>query len=222
MSSPGSAPKKSGFMARLQSAMVPVLPEDGAPLVRPRGVAVASVLVIVAGVLFLLIGALSAASTGSQARSYSDFYASAVRQCQDSVGGVGTVVPTTVATPTAGATTPLALTALPNSCRQITEPTLSASALSSYKSTLTIFSVVLIIVGLITVASGWFLREGRRWARRVLIAVVLVQLILAFLFQVSNTITLLATLLVVAGLSTTFIGRAAAFFTLSAQRKNQH
>ena len=222
MSSPGSRPKKSGFMARLQSAMVPVLPEDGAPLVRPRGVTVASVLVMVAGVLFLLIGALSVASTGSQARSYSDFYASAVRQCQDSVGGVGTAVPTTVATPTAGVTTPLALTALPASCRQITEPTLSASALSSYKSTLTIFSVVLVIVGLITAASGWFLREGRRWARRVLIAVVLVQLILAFLFQVSNTITLLATLLVVAGVSTTFIGRASAFFIGTAQRKKLH
>ena len=43
-------------MARLQSAMVPVLPEDGAPLVRPRSVTVASVLVMIAGVLFLLIG----------------------------------------------------------------------------------------------------------------------------------------------------------------------
>jgi hypothetical protein len=222
MSSPGSAPKKSGFMARLQSAMVPVLPEDGAPLVRPRSVTVASVLVLVAGVLFLLIGALSVASTGSQARSYSDFYASAVSQCQNSVGGIGTAVPTTVATPTAGATTPLALTALPGSCRQITEPTLSASALSSYKSTLTIFSIVLVFVGLVTVASGWFLREGRRWARRVLIAVVLVQLVLAFLFQVSNTITLLATLLVVVGLATTFIGRASAFFVGAAQRKKLH
>ncbi len=209
-------------MARLQSAMVPVLPEDGAPLVRPRSVTIASILVIVAGVLFLLIGALSVASTGSQAKTYSDFYASAVNQCQNSVGGVGTAVPTTVATPTVGPTTPLALTALPGSCRQITEPTLSSSALSSYKSTLTTFSVVLIGIGLVTLASGWFLREGRRWARRVLIGVVLVQLILAFLFQVSNTITLLATLLVVAGLSTTFIGRASAFFIASAQRKKLH
>lgn len=209
-------------MARLQSAMVPVLPEDGAPLVRPRAVTIASVLVIIAGVLFLLIGALSIASTGSQATAYSTFYASAVRQCQDGVGGIGTAVPTTVATPTVGPTTPLALTALPGSCRQITEPTLSASALSSYKSTLTTFSVVLMIVGLVTIASGWFLREGRRWARRVLIAVVVIQLALAFLFQVSNTITLLATLLVVAGLSTTFIGRASAFFISSAQRKKLH
>lgn len=208
-------------MARLQSAMVPVLPEDGAPLVRPRTVTIASVLVIVAGVLFLLIGALSVASTGSQARSYSEFYSSAVKQCQDSVG-IGTAVPTTVATPTAGVTTPLALTALPGSCRQITEPTLSASALSSYKSTLTIFSVVLIVVGLATTASGWFLREGRRWARRVLIAVVLVQLALAFLFQVSNSITLVATLLVVAGLSMTFVGRASAYFIGAAQRKKLH
>lgn len=209
-------------MARLQSAMVPVLPEDGAPLVRPRMVTVASVLVIIAGVLFLLIGALSVASTGSQATAYSTFYSSAVQQCQNGVGGIGTAVPTTVATPTTGATTPLALTALPASCRQITEPTLSASALSSYKSTLTIFSVVLIVIGLATTASGWFLRDGRRWARRVLIAVVLVQLALAFLFQVSNTITLLATLLVVAGLSTTFIGRASAYFIGAAQRKKLH
>lgn len=209
-------------MARLQSAMVPVLPEDGAPLVRPRAVTIASVLVIVAGVMFLLIGALSIASTGSQAKAYNDFYSSAVKQCQDTVGGIGTALPTTVATPTAGPSTPLALSALPNSCRQITEPTLSQSALSSYKSTLTIFSVVLTIIGLVTVASGWFLREGKRWARRVLIGVVFVQLVLAFLFQVSNTITLLATLLVVAGLSITFIGRASAFFIASAQRKKLH
>lgn len=222
MSSPGSGPKKSGFLARLQSAMVPVLPEDGAPLVRPRAVTIASVLVIVAAVLFLLIGALSVASTGSQAQAYTDFYASAVQQCRATVGDIGTAVPTTVATPTVGPTTPLALTALPGSCRQITEPTLSASALASYKSTLTIFSIVLIFVGLVTAASGWFLREGRRWARRVLIAVVLVQLALAFLFQVSNTVTLLATLLVVAGLSTTFIGRASAFFIASALRKKLH
>lgn len=223
MSSPGSAPKKSGFMARLQSAMVPVMPEDGAPLVRPRGVGVASVIVIVAGVLYLLIGALSVASTGSQANAYADTYASAVRQCQDTGLGIGTAVLTEAATPTAGPTSPIALTALPGVCRtQITAAALPADALSSYKTSLVVFSVILIVVGLCTAVSGWFLREGRRWARRVLIAVVLVQLILAFLFQVSNTITLLATLLVVVGLSTTFIGRASAFFIGTAQRKKLH
>ena len=202
--------------------MIPVLAEDGAPLVRPRSVTVASILVLVAGVLFLLIGTLSVASTGSQAKSYSDFYASAVAQCQSTVGGVGTAVPTTVATPTAGPSTPLSRSALPSSCRQITEPTLTAAALSSYKSTLTIFSLVLIVVSLVTLASGWVLREGRRWPRRVLIGVVLVQLILAFLFQVSNTVTLVATLLVVVGVSITFVGRASAFFIGIAQRKKLH
>ncbi len=223
MTSPGSRPKKSGFMAGLQAAMTPAIPaDDGGPIVRPRTVTIASVLVMIAGVLFLLIGALSVSSTGSQAASYQTFYASAVKQCNDGVGGIGTAVPSTVATPTAGPTTPLALTALPSSCRQITEPTISASALSSYKTTLVTFSVILIVIGLATAASGWFMREGRKWTRRVLIGVVLVQLVLAFLFQVSNTVTLLSTLLIVVGLSMTFLGRASGFFMGVASRKKQH
>ncbi len=221
MSSPAPRPKK-GFLAGLQAAMVPVVPDDGAPLVRPRSVTVAAVLVIIAGVLFLLIGAISVATTGSQARTYETFYTGAVKQCNDLVGGIGTAVPSTVATPTSGPTTPLALTALPGSCRQITEPTISADALSSYKRTLATFSIVLAVIGLITAVSGWFLRDGRRWARRVLIGVVVVQLALAFLFQVSNTVTLVATLMIVAGLSTTFLGRASSYFIGVAQRKNAH
>ena len=210
-------------MANIQAAMTPPIPtDDGQPLVRPRTITVASVLVMVAAVMFLLIGALSVSSTGSQANSYRTFYSSAVKQCTDAVGGVGTAVPSTAATPTAGPTTPLALTALPSSCRQITEPTLSASALSSYKTTLVVFSVVLIVIGLVTGASGWFMREGRKWTRRVLIGVILIQLILAFLFQVSNTVTLFATLLIVIGLSITFLGRASGFFMAVALRKKQH
>jgi hypothetical protein len=210
-------------MANLQSAMAPAIPaDDGQPIVRPRSIVVASVLVMVAAALYLLIGALSVSSTGSQAESYRTFYSSAVKQCTDFVGGIGTAVPSTVATPTAGPTTPLALTALPSSCRQITEPTLSAAALSSYKTTLLVFSVVLILLGLITGASGWFMREGRKWTRRVLIGVVLIQLVLAFLFQVSNTVTLFATLLIVIGLAMTFLGKAASFFMAVALRKKQH
>ena len=223
MSSPPPRPKKSGFLAGLQSAMAPPVPaDDGQPILRPRSVLVSSVLVVIAAVLFLLVGALTVSATDSQATAYANFYASAVKQCQDNVGGIGTAVPSTIATPTAGPTSPLALTALPNSCRQITEPTLSASSLSSYKTTLTIFSVVLIVIGLATAASGWFLRDGRKWARRVLMLVVLSQLILAFLFQASTSYTLVATLLVVVGLSITFIGRASAFFIGVALRKKQH
>jgi len=223
MSSPGPRPKKSGFLAGLQSAMAPPLPsDDGRPIVRPRSITIASVLILVAAVMYVLIGALSVSSTGSQADNYRTFYASAVKQCTDNVGGIGTAVPSTVATPTAGQTTPLALTALPDSCRKITEPTLSASALSSYKTTLTVFSVLLIVIGLATGASGWFMREGRKWTRRVLIGVVLVQLVLAFLFQVSNTVTLFATLLIVVGLSMTFLGKASAYFMAIALRKKQH
>src|ERR1700709_1777726 len=223
MSSPGSRPKKSGFMANLQSAMAPAIPaDDGQPIVRPRAILIASVLVIVDAALYLLIGALSVPSTGSQAAGYQTFYSSAVKQCTDAVGGIGTAVPTTVATPTAGPTTPLALTALPSSCRKITEPTLSAAALSSYKTTLLVFSVVLILLGLVTGASGWFMRGGRKVNRRVLIGVVLVQLVLAFLFQVSNTVTLFATLLIVIGLAMTFLGKASAFFMGVALRKKQH
>ena len=223
MSTPGSRPKKSGFMANLQSVMAPAIPaDDGQPIARPRSILVASVLIIVAAVLYLLIGALSVTSTGKQADSYRTFYSSAVKQCTDTVGGVGTAVPTTIATPTAGPTTPLALTALPSSCRQITEPTLTAAALSSYKTTLVVFSVVLILLGLVTGGAGWFMREGRKWTRRVLIGVVLVQLVLAFLFQVSNTVTLFATLLIVIGLAMTFLGKASAFFIGTALRKKQH
>src|SRR4051794_26591185 len=167
MTSPGPRPKKSGFLANIQAAMAPPIPaDDGQPLRRPPSVTVASVLVMVAAVMFMLIGVLSVSSTGSQANSYRTFYSSAVKQCTDVVGGIGTAVPTTVATPTAGVTTPLALTALPNSCRQITAATLSAGALSSYKTTLVVFSVLLGGIGLVTRACGWFIRAGGAGATR--------------------------------------------------------
>ena len=204
--------------------MVPPVPaDDGRPIVRPRSVTVASVLVIIAGALFVLVGAFYLTTIDSQATAYSKGYVSAVKQCNDSsIGGIGTAVATTVATPTAGPTSPLALTALPSVCRQITEPTLSASALSSFKTTSAVFSVLLLVIGLASAASGWFLRDGRRWTRRVLMAVVLIQLILAFLFLTPTSVTLLATLLVVIGLAITFIGRASAFFLVVALRKKQH
>ncbi|MET3808522.1 UPF0716 family protein affecting phage T7 exclusion [Nakamurella sp. UYEF19] len=211
-------------MASLQSAMTPAIPADpGAPLVRPRSVTIASVLVMVAGVLFLLIGALSVGSAESQVQDQAKSYNTVIAQCKQYYGGIGSsVVPTTASTPASLATTVVAATALPSACAAVTDLALSDSQLSSIKSSIRTFSVVLIVIGLATAASGWFMREGRKWTRRVLIGVVLVQLVLAFLFQVSNTITLLSTLLIVVGLSTTFLGKASAYFMGVALRKNQH
>jgi len=223
MSSPGSRPKKSGFMAGLQAAMVPTVPaDDGKPLVRPRAVTVASVLVMIGGVLFLALGALSIASTSSQVDAQAKAYVKVVAQCNQFFGAYGTAVPSTAAAPSTLAETIVAATALPGVCRTLTEPALSESEQQSYRSSIRIFSVVLILIGLATAISGWFLRDGRRWARRVLIAVVLVQLVLAFLFQVSNLITLVATLLVVLGMSITFLGRASGYFLAVAMRRKAH
>ncbi|MDQ2737805.1 MAG: hypothetical protein M3Y35_04105 [Actinomycetota bacterium] len=224
MSSPGSRPKKSGFMANLQAAMVPAVPDaDGGPLLRPRAVTIASVLAMVAGVVFLLLGILSIASASSQVDNQAQVYVKVVAQCNQFYNGIGSsAVPTTATTPSSLATTYVAATALPGACRGITESRLSNSELASYRTSITVFSIVLIVVGLATAVSGWFLREGRKWSRRVLISVVLVQLILAFLFQVSNVLTLLATLLVVVALSMTFLGRASGYFLGVALRKKAH
>lgn len=211
-------------MANLQAAMVPAVPDaDGGPLLRPRAVTIASVLAMVAGVVFLLLGILSIASASSQVDNQAQVYVKVVAQCNQYYGGIGSsAVPTTATTPSSLATTYVAATALPEACRGITESRLSDSELASYRTSITVFSIVLIVVGLATAVSGWFLREGRKWSRRVLISVVLVQLILAFLFQVSNVLTLLATLLVVVALSMTFLGRASGYFLGVALRKKAH
>jgi hypothetical protein len=224
MTSPGSRPKKSGFMANLQAAMVPTVPEDdGRPLVRPRTITIASVLAIVSGVLFILLGALWISTASSQVDNQADLYAKVVGQCNQYFGGIGTsAVPTTVATPSSLGTTLIPATALPDTCRGITATALSESDKSSYRTSITVISVVLLVVGLATAASGWFLREGRKWTRRVLIGVVLIQLVLAFLFQVSNLFTLVGTLLVVVALSITFLGKASGFFMAVALRKKAH
>ncbi len=224
MTSSGFRPKKSGFLASLQSMLAPAIPTaaDG-PIVRPRAITIASVLVIIAGVVFLLIGGAYVGRGSSEANFQASQYATVIDQCNQNYGGIGTSkVPTSAPTPSNLPTTVIARTALPSVCRSVTEPALSAAALSSIKSTVTLISIVWIITGLLTAISGWFVRQGPKWARRVLIGVVLVQLILAFLFQVSNTATLLATLLIVVGLSMTFLGRAGAFFVGVALQKKQH
>jgi len=223
MSSPGSRPKKSGFMAGLQAAMVPTVPaDDGKPLVRPGAVTVASVLVMIAGLLFLALGALWFSTASSQVDLQAKAYVKVIAQCSQFFGGYGTAVPSSAAAPSALPETIVPATALPGLCRTLTEPTQSETTQQSYRSSIRIFSVVLILIGLATAISGWFLRDGRRWARRVLIAVVVVQLALAFLLQVSNLFTLVATLLVVIGMSITFLGRASGFFLAVAIRKKAH
>ncbi|GGM04049.1 hypothetical protein [Nakamurella endophytica] len=240
MTTPGPRPRRS-WLSNFSAAMAPVLPEDdGSPIVRPRSVLVAMVLTMLSGLVFLFVGLVSVASAGSQVDQLRTAYADVVQQCQNSYGTYGSAVssiaateqptptptPGAVATPSPGATaTPSAtasLTGLASTCVQLTSPNITDAQAGSYRTQISVLSAIIAVIGIAALVGGWFLRGGAKWSRRLLIAAAVVSMLLALLLQVSTTLTLLATFLLVVGILLTFVGKGGMYFLRLAARRARH
>lgn len=221
MSTPGPPPRR-GFLSAFQAAMAPRVPDDdGSPIVRPTIVTVAGVLVILAGLIFVYFGVGTISTRQETVQQQKVLLADAGQQCRTYVGGIGSAVPSGVATPTS-ASGPIAPSALPSQCAAITSDQISDGDVASYRSLLFKFGVVFALIGVIVGVAGWYLRQGYRWARRVLVSVAILALLAAALLQLSTPITLAATLLLVIGLVMTYIGRGSVYFIQMVNRRGKH
>ena len=221
MSTPGLPPRR-GFLSALQSAMAPRIPDDdGSPIVRPTIITVASVLAILGGVIFLYFGVGTIANRQNTVDNQKVLLADAGNQCRTYVGGIGTAVPSGVPTPTS-ASGPIAATALPSQCAAITSDQIPEADAANFRSLVVKVGAVFALVGVIVGVAGWYLRQGFRWARRVLVAVAIVTLLAAALLQLSAPLTLAATLMLVIGLVMTYVGRGAVYFIQTVNRRGKH
>lgn len=209
----GDPRKRPGLFESFRAAMTPPpLPvDDGQPLSPPRTVIAATVMSILAGVVFLLIGGVSLATTDAQLDNAVKAYNDAIAQCVKDFGGIGdaVVVP-------AGATTDD--TARADSCKQyrpLTEETISAARTQNI-----IISVIIVVIGLIAAVGGWFLRSGAGWSRLTVAGAVVLSIIVTLFFQVSNLFTLVATLIMIIAVMLSYIGKGGVYFAqLKARRK---
>ncbi len=213
MTTPG-APRKR-FMDRLASMSAPVVIEDdGKPILRPRTIDVAFILVVIGALLLIFVGGGAIATIGSQLDNVAVQYKQVIGQCQTSLGGYGTQVPTTAVPSPLPSSGDLVTntSSLVQFCHGATSPTLTTADRSSFRSSILISAVVSLIFGIAAAVGGWFFRSGIRWARRLLIGVVLLSLVGTFLGIGSSLFSLLATLLLVIGLVLSFVGKGSVFF----------
>ncbi len=221
MTDPGNRPKKSLF-ASFAAAMAPAVPEEtDGPIVRPRTVMAAMVLAIVGGVIFLAVGAIGTANASKSVDSVRDTYRNAIAQCTQYVGGYGSAANTTAQVPST-ATSPLSpastLTAV---CPSLTVSTWPDSEASSFHTQIVVVSLALAVLGVLAIVSGYFIRDGKKWARRLLLVAVIVAVLVALLLQISNALTLVGSLFLIVAMVLCYVGRSGLFFLL-VSRSRQH
>jgi len=208
----GDARKRPGIFDSFRAAMTPPpLPDDdGKPIGPPTMITVATVLSILAGVVFLLIGGVSVATTDDQLNSAVKVYNQAISDCAGKFGGIGDAV---VVAPGASADD----SAAADTCKQykpLTDDTISAA-----KTQNIMISVIIVIIGIIACVGGWFLRQGARWSRLTVAGAVVLSVIITMLFQVSNIFTLGATLVMIIAVMLSYIGQGGVYFArLKARR----
>src|SRR5699024_9975177 len=135
----------------------PIDEDDDSPLVAPKGVKTASVLTILAGLVYVFWYLLAVVRINTLLDQVRDNYHDQVNTCTQQVGGFGTAI--TASSPTGTMAT----------CQQLTEMT--DSSFHSIRSFLIVVWILYIVIGIVLVLAGWFLRVGRMWARRALITV---------------------------------------------------
>ncbi len=208
----GDARKRPGIFDSFRAAMTPPpLPEDdGLPITPPGSVTAATVLAMLAGLVFLVIGGFSLLTTDDQLSTAVASYNQAISDCTTKFQGIGDAV---IVQPGASADD----TAAADACKQYRP--LTAETISAAKTQNIIISVVITVIGLVALAGGWFLRAGARWARLAVAGAVVISVILTMAFQVSNLLTLVATLLMIIAVMLCFIGKGAVYFArLKARR----
>lgn len=201
----GEPRKRPGFMDSFRAALTPapLPPDDGKPLVRPRTVTIATALAFAAGAIFVLIGGFSLATTNDQLDQAIAAYNDDIKSCIQQFGGIGdaVVVPS-------GASTDDANKA--ETCKSYIP--LTDEAISSARTQNILISAIVVVVGVIAVVGGWFLRTGQRWGRVAVVVAVLLSVVLSMMFRVSNLFTLGASLMLIVAVMLCFIGQGGTYF----------
>jgi hypothetical protein len=201
----GDGNKRPGIFASFRSAMAPreLPPDDGLPLSAPRTVLAATAMALLGGLVFLFIGGGSLFTIDSQLDTAVAAYNDAISDCTAQFGGIGNavVIP-------AGAAQDV--TTKGQNCQTYTA--LTPEMISSAKTQSIVFAVVFVVIGLVAVVGGWFLRQGARWARLTVAGAVVLAMVLALLFQAQNILTLVATLFMIVAVMLCFIGKGQIYF----------
>lgn len=214
MTTPGDRPRRSGFLASLSSALTPPVVTDDEPdkpLRAPTTVKVATVLTMLAGLLFLFLGVNSLVNLDRDLNTAVTAYTDGINKCTNEAGGIGDKV----VTPAQGASKEQ--TDLAEQCKKVVP--LTQEMKDNAQSRAKTVSWVLIVVGVAAIAIGWFLRTGAPWARRAAVGLVVLTMLLTMFLQISNLLTMLATLFVVAAVLMSYLGSGGVFFTRSAMRR---
>lgn len=214
MTTPGDRPR-GGFLANISRAMAPPIVEDddpSVPLVRPRGVLVASVLVVLAALAFVFIGAVSLINMDRDLNTAVSGYNTSVATCQTEYGGIGTAA---VAKPNATE----AQTKELQTCQSITSPTVTPEMISNAKSRATMVSWVIVVFGLIALVTAWLLFNGKPLARRLLVGLIVLTMLGTMLLQISSPITLVGTLFIVVSVLLCYLGKGGVFFAKALLRQ---
>lgn len=202
MSSPdGRPPARRGFFASLSDAMAPkpIPDDDTAPLVAPRGVVAAMVLSIVAGAVYIFSGGLGVLTLDTLIKESRKVYQGLADDCIAQFGGIGTDA-VTAESPSGTAST----------CQGLTEMT--GADWSSFRTASLVVSVVFLLMGVLLVAAGWFLKAGRTWARRSIVGVATVTVLAALMLGMSSPILLAATLLLLVAIVMCYLSSGATYF----------
>jgi hypothetical protein len=200
---------RRGFLASLSAALTPQpIPEnDTGPLVPPRGVMVAMVLAIVAGVVYLFAGTVSVVGLDAALKQQRVTYDQQIQDCTTQFGGVGTTV-ITAKSPTGDAQT----------CQRML--TMADSDWDNFRTASLVVAVAFLVMGALLVVAGWFLRAGRAWARRSAVGVAIVTVLAALMLGVSSPILLAATLLVMVAVVLCYLASGATYFQRVKLRKH--
>jgi len=208
----GDARKRPGIFDSFKAAMTPpeLPPDDGSPIAPPRAVIIATAMSMLAGLVFLLIGGVSLFTTDDQLNNAVAAYNRSISECTTKFGGIDTavVVP-------AGASADD--TTLAESCKQYRP--LTDETISSAKTQNILISVIIVVIGLIALVGGWFLRPGARWSRLAVGGGVVISVLVTMMFQVSNLFTLVATLFMIVAVMLCYVGKGGTYFArLKARR----
>lgn len=199
---------RRGFLASLSAALAPPpIPEDDTgPLRAPKGVITAVVLAMLGGAMYVFSGAVSLVGTNDLLHQARVQYEDQVSTCQSSMGGIGTAI--TAASPTGQAAT----------CQSLR--VLSDTDWSNFHSFSIGIASAYLILGLILIVAGWFLRQGAAWARRAGAGVVVVTVLASMFLGMSTTFILIATLFGVIAVVLCYIGSGAVYFLRVKARKH--
>ncbi|MET0864387.1 MAG: hypothetical protein ABWZ98_08615 [Nakamurella sp.] len=203
----GDANKRPGIFESFRTAMTPreLPPDDGKPLTPPRTVLAATAMAILGGLVFLFIGGGSLFSIDSQLNAAVAAYDQTAKDCVAQFQGIGSAV----VIPEGAADD---VVAKGQNCQTFPALTPTDEMKSSAKTQSIVFAAIFVVIGLVAVAGGWFLRLGARWARLAVAGAVVLAMALALLFQAQNLLTLVATLFMIVAVMLCFIGKGQIYF----------